>query len=857
MPPPPTPTGPPNRQSQTSPQGNNQSLSTSSTSSLPPSLLSTENATNQRLTSFDHIQRFGNASTNQNPDNEYSIDMAPEYMYRNLHADSNNVHPNNEAHANFRSSIVRQLTDMHRLQSRFNQLYSNREQSNRAEHELAINSIPIQLRNISRELTRNLNREAYFVETTDDDDQSFQEEDEPEVIYYSEDNGNAIVYLESNESELSDDESAAVRHDIRNNERNILASGRNSGYPYRFTSTRLNNSGVPLRRQNAIRARFTHKRKASDDQEKSNDEKSEGNSYLLQDEAKSLLEEIHTFYEDLISLDEFQGESPLFRKLYHEKDDPFRPFFLTDPSTHFRSEDTSTLHLDNKMDAYLQKRRNNQLWLKLRLPPPPPRATSLKDKKRSINSRLSFSTSAKRQKLVHNSNDEVAMYTEDIPHGRYLYSKKEKESILTGLSSSLFKSGSVYYLGADHNPLNKFKLVIGDIDGSINGVFNFAPENTSPLESILLKLNNFTKFICGFNDFSQCLPRSKILVRKLNVLDRISIDKNVSYKKNLKDDLNFPILGHVVDFKEYDLRFLKSTPNESSSSRFRSKRVILQLLEWMKLHPFIQFKENYFLSTLRKLDKTLSNFEGSKLRTPQKVQILNWTRELKSNLCSLTKDFTFMNDNNINKVKLIRDQNFKKQSIQPYVSLFVDEWEKILACELSEQITKEESTTLLNIQLNFILFTLEIDLSKFLDSFIEYIFRHCYDSRYMDNYRKVYDNVLADEHKETENHKATLICSIDRKTGTIEILNTLPFLHYKDRSSKRTGFILSTDLNLSDYSTRSSFVYDDFELFEGDKVPQNSSTFNTSINLGGLNHAIVDTKLTGSFEFEESVCDMV
>lgn len=856
MPPPPTPTTRPNAQQ----QGPSQSSSSS-----PDSLLqSSERVTNEGLTLLDHVQRFANASTGATFPSLNSINLTSDYIYRNLHAESNNMDTTNvPGETNFDSRIRRHYNEMARLQEHLNQLVNapdRRSQRIPTEHELAINNIPLQLRNISRELRQDENREAYFVETTDEDDQSFQEEDEPDVIYYSEDNGNAVVYLDSNESDLSEEDSEAVRHRIQNNERIILASGRNGGIPYRFSSSILSNSGVPLRRQNAIRESITHKRNSSVVQNRKNEENSEEQSLSksLDDEAKLLQQEIHSFYEAIISLDEFQGESPLFHKRFHDSDEPFRLLVFADLGTRFRISD-SALHLDQKLDAYLQKRRNNQLWLNINHPPPPPLAQSrLKDKKRSKTSRGMASMSAKRQKITHDRNDDIAIYSERIPSRQFLYSKVEKEAIISGLESSLFNSGSVYSVGTDRkSPVNRFKLVLTDVGESINGVFNFTPEASSPLESILLKLHNFSKFICGFNDFSQCLPRSKILVRKLNVLDRISIDKMVCFKKDTKDELNIPVRGNVVDFKKHDLRFLKSNTGElPSSSRFRSNRIILQLSEWMKLHPFIQFKENYFLSFLKKLDTMLTTFGESKLKRSQKPQVLNRIDEFKCNLHALTRNFSFINDQTINKLKLLQTQNEREQSRATYLTLFVDEWETVLAHELSRQITKEDSTTLLNIQLNFILFALEIDLSKFLDSFIDYIFRHCEDCWYLDNYKKVYANILADETKETENNKATLVCSIDRKSGAIEILNTLPFLHHNDKSTRSTNFILSIDQNFTLHSTRTSFVYDDFGLFEGDKVPQNSYAFNTTMNLGSLNNAIVDTKLTGTFEFENSECDM-
>ena len=99
---------------------------------------------------------------------------------------------------------------------------------------------------------------------------------------------------------------------------------------------------------------------------------------------------------------------------------------------------------------------------------------------------------------------------------------------------------------------------------------------------------------------------------------------------------------------------------------------------------------------------------------------------------------------------------------------------KIFNWKICQNITTKESNTLINVQLNFILFVLEVDLSKFLDNFMDFIFQHCDNNDYINNYRKVYRNILSDEAKESDNYRAILICSIDRKTGAIEIHNTLP-----------------------------------------------------------------------------------
>lgn len=147
-----------------------------------PSLSSSPNFSRyEEANTLDSMQRFRNASNTTNNTSLFSrlnsINLVSDYMYRNLHAEYND-HAINEPDAHFRSRILRHFSDMHRLQNHFNELINAREQRNTLDHELAINTIPVQLRNLSRELTRNDNREAYYIETTDEDDQSFQEDDD-------------------------------------------------------------------------------------------------------------------------------------------------------------------------------------------------------------------------------------------------------------------------------------------------------------------------------------------------------------------------------------------------------------------------------------------------------------------------------------------------------------------------------------------------------------------------------------------------------------------------------------------------------------------------------------------------------
>ena len=86
---------------------------------------------------------------------------------------------------------------------------------------------------------------------------------------------------------------------------------------------------------------------------------------------------------------------------------------------------------------------------------------------------------------------------------------------MNGLPSSLLESGSSYSVGISADPLYRCDVNFTDVNKIIHGVFSFTPEEKSIL------LHNFTKFFYAF--------KSKILVRKLNVLDRISIDNKVHF----------------------------------------------------------------------------------------------------------------------------------------------------------------------------------------------------------------------------------------------------------------------------------------------------------------------------------------
>jgi hypothetical protein len=165
---------------------------------------------------------------------------------------------------------------------------------------------------------------------------------------------------------------------------------------------------------------------------------------------------------------------------------------------------------------------------------------------------------------------------------------------------------------------------------------------------------------------------------------------------------------------------------------------------------------------------------------------------------------------------------------------FLDEWKKSLAELLCDQMTNS-TTTILNLQLNYILFTLEVDVAHFLDLAIEFILDSCqmYDSEHVEKYARIYDSIVEDEMKydkacqaqsssqkqsSKQCQKATLLCSLNRKTSEIQIHSTLQFLNYKNIPPSRSepGEILSRRERWMFPPADDDQLINDFESFSSD-----------------------------------------
>ncbi|KAI5969324.1 hypothetical protein CANMA_001644 [Candida margitis] len=796
----------------------------------PPSSPSNSSGGNQRPSNqsttagspLNDVRRFRNASTETFPTLN-SLNVISDLMLR----DQNSMSRETDE-SNFRARILRHFNDINRLQNHFNRLI-NREGGNH-QASLALNNIPSQLRNLSRELSRSGHREAYFVESSedDDDDDDDDDADDQSFDYEDDDVANAgLVYYsdeDNNEGEVSgndEDMSAVLMEDaeqsIQSNERLLLASARNP----QTARTPLLNSSVPLRRQNAIRVRSMLN---TEDTEvaKNNDPKAND---FLDLEAESLQQEIHSVLE---AIESARKGSPLFPNNFHR---PFSIRYFSSLKNHMQGCSLdNNMNADQMMDEFLRKRVNKMLFLKIRLPPPP------SSKRRT---KIEEGPSHKRQKTTHIDDGD---YPLDEPVIAYPYTNIDKNVLVDGLPSSYFQSGSNYRINLDCPQHNTCDMKLSSVSSHVEGVFSIAPEGS--LESLLLKLHNFAKFFCGMSNNTFQSPKNKILIRKLNMLDRLSVDDNVGFKNINASTIQVPFKGKVVDFKTNDLRFLNS--EKPLSARFNLNKIKVQLSEWMKINPFIQFRENFFYNFLQHLDQDLTHFGDIEIRKSKKTEAIHLTKEFKSSLPEITKYFEYLKDSQVPPCL----ERSEKRRCKRHNDIFIEDWERNLAFRLAESVTKEDCGTLINLQLNYALFTIEVDISKYLDTFINTILAHS-EGEYMENYRKVYNNILKDE---SEDITAILLCSIDKQRGKLEIHNTVSHLHHRHMARHSTGIILTTNPFLNENTGRNTYVYDDFDLFE-EPAPINSDTFNKRFFHNQAEDAI--DKLTGHVTSSLPVFDIV
>lgn len=378
-------------------------------------------------------------------------------------------------------------------------------------------------------------------------------------------------------------------------------------------------------------------------------------------------------------------------------------------------------------------------------------------------------------------------------------STNQKYDIMNLLPCSYLKSGSTFEVHDNSVNHHKMDFNFNQVDYELRklfGSFNILSE--SPYHDD--KLASFIEFFGGFHQRMN-MPRNKMIIRKIKFLNALNNDikvhdeKNPSIKNRPSKPKNFSahFEGSLIDFKNNDLRFFNnkdlSKPRSSNRSscqynvpKLLNTSVRFQLTQWLNLEPFNQCKLTFLYEKLTHLSKQLKSY--NKVSTEKKQQIMKRFVDFKNNIPFIMKQVKSSEFEKNIREPLHHFKSANVSSLKYYGSgaSFLVDWEKELADGLCSFLTCKEHC-LLNIQLNYVLFTVTVDLSKVLD---DYISTKIDDLPYLElkaKYKKIFGKFKKQEMKNWKQTKfnCVLLCSLNRKIGHVSIHNPLTSLTFVNK----------------------------------------------------------------------------
>lgn len=535
-------------------------------------------------------------------------------------------------------------------------------------------------------------------------------------------------------------------------------------------------------------------------------------------------------------LDSFVGKSPIFS--HH-------PHALSRLNTRKWGSQRRLIRrtsYEGNMDRFLNHRRRGMLWSQQ----PKEFAAGSHEirarKPEAKRKRPSNQNGKKRRKVSHRNEKNGRprnAYQYNLPAGGekidpQLLSRSDKFKILDGLPCSYLKSGSSFALDLLVRGNDSIDLSFSDVDltqKTVHGHFNVkaSGDRSGHIHLII----GFLSFLCGGIRSRYTINcTNKVIQTKSAILDHTFMEaiverglSNPNVVKCLTSAFQIPFSGEIVDFNKNDLRFLPETRPVSSKSSFsrsmhvsrvRNEQIKMQMSEWLKVRPFHNFSEAFFLNYLFFVEKYLREFmEAPKLEQELGIEFAKQMKEL---IYDITRDFDFMNDAKIpmveEKSEEAKKDIWERRRHEPrsnlHKSTFVQEWETKMCEKLCDYITCEDSS-LLNIQLNYVLFTVRVDVSAALDQTFQKFIGLVTKESERKMLQKKYDAVSKEETL-PEARECVFVCSLNRKTGRLEMQNTRLNLDYKNAGScESRGAILRDSFG----STGGSFTDSDEDEIAG------------------------------------------
>lgn len=534
-------------------------------------------------------------------------------------------------------------------------------------------------------------------------------------------------------------------------------------------------------------------------------------------------------------------------------------------------------NLDSTMDDFLLESLSEKLWLSGNKPdysqPSTPGEIVGKRKRKWPQGSSSSREKVSKKKRTTKIEESCALQSpfESVYSDALLgnLSHEQKHMIMNITFSSFLKSGSTFTL--ENESLSKecsssIELVLSSVDydtRELHGFFSLLlgsdQHKGTKSKSGLHILLAYERYFLGLVSRKEEEENDKYVAQRLKLLKKL--DREID-KLKVRDEIdvgNFsiPVKGKLIDFKHNDLRFLpkievtNNVPRRSLHlARAKSNRVRIQFMEWMKIDPFSQFEITYFLQSLGKAKKSLETY---KTQSPsEQKETTDLARGLRNDMYDITRNITFINKSNIS-LPLIEEQRASRNmAFTKYKrTFFIQDWEKKLTDKITKFLTCQEGC-LLNIHLNYILFTMTLDIRQVLKNSFESKLRCLPDSiqkKFLLQYMKLAKCLLGD------NDEVVLLCSINRKTGEIQIQNTRPYLEYKQvylyimyNNLRFEGFqsddVISLHRIFGDDATNPENSGNDSEIFPNEWIEH--------MRTDPYNEESIDTVLKGNFKVRSS-----
>lgn len=400
------------------------------------------------------------------------------------------------------------------------------------------------------------------------------------------------------------------------------------------------------------------------------------------------------------------------------------------------------------------------------------------------------SATNKKRKLIASTNERTQNPVSISPSVKLGMSINDKyvppiddSSILDGMFCSYVSDGSTFHIPCVDDSSKKLNLDLRLLSVNyelkkVQGQFTFK-ENTSG-RAAMDNIGQFISFLAGNEPYAKRLTQSLFRRRIFAVCGALytcAMSNTDETLLKICKSTNFAVSGNIVDFKKNDLRFLRKTypgvkrPHHVLQSP--GKDTEFELLQWLRIPPFFNFAEAKFYKIIEAVERYL--FKSKQKLQEYDKRNIRYVQGFRKLIHEISKGYCYLKGTKIpfesNEGECRRiDARFRK-------SAFFTLWETKHAEEFCEHILRNRND-LTNVQLNFVLFTLELDVIKVLDTLFWKVLAHIPNKFDRQKYEKLYSDVR-EPNGSALSSKVVFVCSVNRKNGQLHIHNTRPSFEYR------------------------------------------------------------------------------